>query len=209
MRSGAEEVLESVFAKTRQLELGPSCVGRRLRRAPARPWPDCRDARGAVHVVLRCTPRPTTKRRPRVQANAHVYLARRQRLRKCLCGRERAWCGRKRKEEGVALGVPPRRRPSAAHASRMDPTVLRQRPPRTPSAPSDWRSFVEPSTSVKRKVTVPVGRSSRMRCDHPPAGNRRPVAPVLRREDRRVPECAGMSLDCSPARTPCPPPDVG
>src|SRR5580765_472241 len=31
------------------------------------------------------------------------------------------------------------------------------------SAPHECRSFVEPSTSVKRKVTVPLGRSSRMR----------------------------------------------
>ena len=36
------------------------------------------------------------------------------------------------------------------------------------SAPSSCRSLVEPSTSVKRKVTVPVGRSSRTRRDHPP-----------------------------------------
>ncbi|MBA3412722.1 MAG: hypothetical protein H0T09_03435 [Actinobacteria bacterium] len=31
-----------------------------------------------------------------------------------------------------------------------------------PSAPNSCKSFVEPSTSVKRKVTVPEGRSGRI-----------------------------------------------
>lgn len=40
----------------------------------------------------------------------------------------------------------------------------------------ECRSYVDPSTSVKRNVTVPVGRSLRTRRNHPPAGIRRPVA---------------------------------
>ena len=45
------------------------------------------------------------------------------------------------------------------------------------SAPSECSSRVEPSTSVKRKVTVPVGRSSRTRHDHPSVTRGRPVSP--------------------------------
>src|SRR4029453_6753645 len=41
----------------------------------------------------------------------------------------------------------------------------------------------------KRKVTVPVGRSSRTRRDHPPAGSRRPVTRCLMGEDCFLPEC--------------------
>src|SRR5690242_9317460 len=41
------------------------------------------------------------------------------------------------------------------------------------SAPSSRRSFVEPSTSVKRKVTVPVGRSWRIAANDATAGAER------------------------------------
>ena len=43
------------------------------------------------------------------------------------------------------------------------------------SAPSSWRSLVDPSTSVKRKVTVPVGRSDSRGVIIRP--NRAPVQP--------------------------------
>jgi hypothetical protein len=48
------------------------------------------------------------------------------------------------------------------------------------SAPSSCRSIVEPSTSVKRRVIVPVGRWSRTRGDHAPPVICRLVPPPVR-----------------------------
>ena len=52
--------------------------------------------------------------------------------------------------------------PSPAHASRTTRRCS-ARASAYASAPSSRSSFVDPSTSVKRKVTVPVGRSDRRR----------------------------------------------
>ena len=63
-------------------------------------------------------------------------------------------------KEGVALGID--LDPAvAAHASRITRRCSASASA-YPSAPSSCSSFVEPSTSVKRKVTVPVGRSLRI-----------------------------------------------
>ncbi len=73
------------------------------------------------------------------------------------------------------------------------------RPPRLSrdrSAKEAVGGVSEPSTSMKRKVTVPVGRLFRTRLDHPPGLQ---LAPSLHRglwrQDPRLPECAGMSLE--------------
>ena len=97
------------------------------------------------------------QRRPRVQPDPNADRARRERLRHRGCGRKRTRCGREGEEERVALGV------------HLDPAVGRQtsrtsarcsaRASAYLSAPSSCSSLVEPSTSVKRKVTVPDGRS--------------------------------------------------
>ena len=134
---------------------------------------DRRDAGGAVHVISDVA-FVRHERRACVQADAHMDRAGRQRLRKPGSSCESAGRRRKGEEERIALGVD------------LDPALGRTRLPISrrcsasafayASAPSECRSFVEPSTSVKRKVTVPVGRSSRTRRDHPPAGTTRPVA---------------------------------
>ena len=72
----------------------------------------------------------------------------------------RARSGRRRRRRRP--GCRPRRRPRR-HKPRGSPPVLGERL-RVRSAPSSCSSRVEPSTSVKRKVTVPVGRSGRHRC---------------------------------------------
>ena len=56
--------------------------------------------------------------------------------------------------------------PLAAHASRTTRRCSASASAYA-SAASSRRSLVDPSTSVKRKVTVPVGRSDRTPCDHP------------------------------------------
>ncbi len=66
--------------------------------------------------------------------------------------------GRRRRMRRPAC--PPRRRPRAAQASRITRRCSASASAYA-SAPSSCSSFVEPSTSVKRKVTVPEGRSRR------------------------------------------------
>ena len=75
---------------------------------------------------------------------------------------QRARSGREGDEEGVALRVDLDAAVRERQASRRSRAGARQAPSAYASAPSSCRSFVEPSTSVKRKVTVPVGRSRRM-----------------------------------------------
>jgi len=58
------------------------------------------------------------------------------------------------------------------------------------SAPTECSSFVDPSTSVKRKVTVPDGRSLRTWRDHPPGGRVRPVVCGLWRQDHELSDSA-------------------
>ena len=90
---------------------------------------------------------------------------------------------------------------SAAHASRTTPRCS-ARASAYPSAPSSCRSLVEPSTSVKRKVTVPLGRSSRTRRDHPPEDGESPAPHSTPRESvgRRGPLAGGRDLPRAHAR---------
>ena len=79
----------------------------------------------------------------------------------CLSGGpERARRSREGDEEGIPLRVDldAPDRPRTPHAGHGDAPPA---PARTPRRPSSCSSFVDPSTSVKRKVTVPVGRSVR------------------------------------------------
>ena len=135
-----------------------------------------------------------------MEADADLDRAGCQRL--CERGRRREWAGRGRKgeEEGVSLGID---LDATLGGARLpdDPAVLGE-PVGVGLGPSECRSVVEPSTSVKRKVTVPVGRSSRTRRDHPPASIRRSSGAPLRRGERRVAECAGMSLGAALASPP-------
>ena len=80
-----------------------------------------------------------------------------------------------RVEEGVTLRVD---LDAAVGGERVaEPPVL-GKGVRVASSPSSCMSFVEPSTSVNNKVTVPLGRSPRMRHDHPPRSELRVQCPT-------------------------------
>ncbi len=99
------------------------------------------------------------QRRPCVEADAHLDRAGRERLRERRGGCNRTRRRGEREEERVALRVHLDAAP-AAQASRITRRCS-ARASAYASAPSSCSSFVEPSTSVKRKVTVPDGRSVR------------------------------------------------
>ena len=160
------------------------------------------DACRSVHVVSDIA-LVGDERRPSVQADSHVDRAGRQRLRERGCSRESARRGRNAKKKAspwVSTSTPP----AAVHASRMTRRCSASASAYA-TAPRSCRSFVEPSTSVKRNVTVPVGRSSRTRRDHPPARSRRPV--MRSRLERALlpgPVCGNVSeLRRSPTVYPC------
>jgi hypothetical protein len=85
-------------------------------------------------------------------------------------------------EEGIALRV---HLDSALRGARLahDPAVLGERS-RVRLRSQLVQQPRRPSTSLKRKVTVPAGRSARTRRDHPPGGTPRPV--VGKRPPRAV-----------------------
>ena len=123
-----------------------------------------RDPRRAVDVDARRSPRPSRSAR-----RCGCPCGRGSGRRSSACARlgggsDGVGRSRKRDEEGVALRVDldtavpgervPQRPGGARRAGRRSP------------APCSCRSRVEPSTSVKRKVTVPAGSSARSPRDH-------------------------------------------
>ena len=121
---GRREVLEAMFAEVDE----PVDSDKRSRRGGDEHLSavaDCRDARGAVHIVSDVA-LVGDERRPGVQADANVDRAGRQRLRERGCSRESAGRRREGEEEGVALGVD--LDPALGRARLPDqPTVLRER----------------------------------------------------------------------------------
>ena len=97
-------------------------------------------------------------RRPRMDAHAHADRARRQSrpVPRPPPPDAPAPSGKRRRRHRPAYR--PRRppRPRTPHAESDDAPPA---PARTPRRPSSCSSFVDPSTSVKRNVTVPVGSS--------------------------------------------------
>ena len=150
---GRAQVLQPVQAEVAHLGAGE--VGGRLRQEHLAAVPGGRDPRRPMHVepdVALVGP----ERFPRVQAHPHAHRAVRKRALRVGGGRDRVGRARKRDEERVALRVD------------LDPVVP---PPGLPQrtavlgehvgvpSPSSWSSRVDPSMSVKRNVTVPVGSS--------------------------------------------------
>ena len=87
---------------------------------------------------------------------------------------------REGKEERVALGVDLAGAALAERVAEDAPLLAQNRGVTIPEPPAGAR--VEPSTSVKRKVTVPLGRASTgqsMECEPPGAGNE-PLPPPAR-----------------------------
>ena len=190
MRSGAERSLSRCSPRSLQLELDELCGRGRDEHLPA--VAGRRDAGGAVHVVSDVA-LLGDEWRPGVQADAHVDRGRatRDSVSARAAARAPGAVGKAKKKASpcVSTSTPP----SAAHASRMIRRCSASASAYA-SAPSSCRSFVEPSTSVKRKVTVPVGRSSRTPRDHPPA-ELASSRGQLGREDHSLSECSGMSLE--------------
>ena len=120
---------------------------------------DGRDAGGPVHVVSDVA-LVGDERRPGVQTDANVDRAGRQRLREGGRSSESTGCrgnAKKKASPCVSTSTPP----PAEHASRMIRRCSASASAYA-SAPSACRSVVEPSTSVKRNVTVPSeGRLAR------------------------------------------------
>ena len=154
---------------------------RRLRHEHLSPMAGRRDTRSAMdvdaHVAL-----IGHERRPRVQTDPHANRARRERLGQLGGGGESGGRSRECEEERVALRVD------------LNPTVAGASFPYGATVPCERlgirlcpklvQEFVEPSTSVKRKVTVPVGRSCAHSRDHPPLRVLRPLQSArLRRDD--------------------------
>ena len=157
MRSGAERSLSRCSPRSASSSSTSWAVDGRDEHLPAVAGGG--DAGGAVDVAADVA-LLGQERRPRVQADPHLDRAGGERLGHRRRGGERARRGREGEEEGVALRVDldaalARRRPRGSRAG------ARRAPPRSASAPSSCSSLVEPSTSVKRKVTVPEGRSPR------------------------------------------------
>ena len=116
------------------------------------------DAGGEVDVVSDVA-LVGQKRSPGVEADPHPDRPRGQRAVIASPPPPRpAPSGRRRRRR--LLACRPRPRPARAHASRITRRCSASASA-YPSAPSSCRSLVEPSTSVKRKVTVPLGRSPR------------------------------------------------
>ena len=148
------QVLQPVQAEVAHIGAGE--VRRRLRQEHLPPVPGGRDPRRPVHVEPDIAlVRP--ERLAGVQPHPHAHRAARKRALRVGGGGHGVGRAREGDEERVALRVD------------LDPVVLRAKPPaarggarrarrRTPS-PSSCSSRVEPSMSVKRKVTVPVGSS--------------------------------------------------
>ena len=122
-----------------------------------------RDPRGHVDVLADVA-LVGHERRAGVQADAHADRAGRERLRDSRRRRERARRASGRRRRTRRPACPPRRRRGARSASRITRRCSASASAYA-SAPSSCSSLVEPSTSVKRNVTVPVGRS-RARRDH-------------------------------------------
>ena len=137
------------------------------------------------------------QRRAGVQADPHLNRPRRERLGEALLQQPALRAPWERRRRTRLPACRPRRRPRqrTPHGSRGG---ARQAPPHSASAPSSCRSFVEPSTSVKRKVTVPEGRSSRIGTLQrvldglverpPPTNSRRLVEAAIRQRKHRCGE---------------------
>ena len=160
MRSGAERSFSRWSPRSRS----PSVPIREAVDAETStwpPWPQAAMRRGSVHVGAH-VPLIGEVRSPGVDAHAHPDWPSGQRGRRSGCRLERARRRRERDEEGVPLRV---HLDAAGERQGLpqDAPMLCQRL-RVPLRPRARRSsFVDPSISVNRNVTVPVGRSSRTR----------------------------------------------
>jgi hypothetical protein len=100
------------------------------------------------------------ERCPRVQADPDLDRSRRERLGHLRSGPHRTRGRREGEEERIALRV--HLDPAVRSAGRPDQAAVLGERGRVALRASSCRSLVEPSTSVKRKVTVPLGRSRRI-----------------------------------------------
>ncbi|MBM2822290.1 MAG: hypothetical protein HW413_1036 [Thermoleophilia bacterium] len=96
------EILEAVLAEIYEVELDELGRGRGDEHLPA--MSGCRDAGGSMDVITDVA-LLGQERRPRVQADPHLHLRRRERLCHLFRCRKRTGCSRKGEEEGIALRV--------------------------------------------------------------------------------------------------------
>ena len=152
------QVLESMRAQVAEPEPPPEELARRLREEHLAAVAGLHDSRGPVDVesdVLRRREQGL----PGVDADPHPYARRRPatargqralRLARCRHGRDG---GRKGDEERVALAVDLEPALRRERSSQQLAVTLSSEPKRP--APSDSRSAVEPSISVKSRLTLP------------------------------------------------------
>ena len=150
---GRAQVLQPVQAEIAHIGAGE--VGRRLRQQHLPAVPSGGDPRRPVHVepdVALVGP----ERLPRVQSHPHPHRPAGKRALRVGGGRHRIGRTRERDEERIALRVDldPLMPPPASRNARWCSASTSAYP-----SPSSCSSRVEPSMSVKRNVTVPVGSS--------------------------------------------------
>ena len=152
----AGQVLQAVLAEIDDLVLVHEQVACRVRQENLPAVAGGGDPSGAVHVhsdvaLLR------QQRLARVDAHPHADAVLLQKSLRAAGSGRRVARPAEGDEEGIALGVDldaVMRLPGPAQGRAVELQLSR----RTPPAPSSPSSDVEPSTSVKRKVTVPEGR---------------------------------------------------
>ena len=171
---GRRQVLQPVLAEVAQPVRADRAKRWRRRPAPGRRGRRRRCARPGARRPRRTL--VADVRRAGVDAHAHAESGLRPVLRSASSA---AASAARRRPEGDEEGVPLRVHLDAAVGCRTPRAGCadgRRAPAAYSAAPSSCRSVVEPSTSVKRKVTVPEGRSRRTR-HHAP--RRRFVPPTV------------------------------
>ncbi len=154
----------------------PSTSARDAARNQLPTMPGRRDARREVHVVSHIA-LVHHQRNARVETDTQLDRPRREKTGHRLC-RNHGTDGRSKGEkESVTLRV---NLDSALGRARIaNHATCSASASAYASSPSSRRSRVDPSTSVKRKVTVPLGRSDLTRRDHLPSRSASPRPPHL------------------------------
>ena len=158
IRTGSLEVLQAVLAEVD--------AARRRRRAATRSaletstWPPCRPRRSARRGARprRCSPRRLEVRRRPCGSRPGRGSGRAASASRPSARRDAPRAHRRTRRRTRRPGCRPRRR-RGARTRRAGRGGARRAPPRTPRRRARASSFVDPSMSVKTRVTVPAGRS--------------------------------------------------